>query len=216
MDDFAKGLVAGVKKVTKKWAEQREREIRNARAQSRRREAFIPVRRITLQDAAWEVMRTAYEKASAGGTLPVRPRQIMYAARGYIQERTGSELDDRYFTQTLLPDYVDHTGVDWDIVWDARGGLHEPHTNRHVPLGTLEVREYLSGQESIYLPPDRTGAWHTTGAEDRYGAALFVEKEGFLPLFRAVRLAERYDLAIMPGFAVAGHAAGAFWAFAVG
>jgi hypothetical protein len=26
---------------------------------------------------------------------------------------------------------------------------------------------------------------------------LFVEKEGFLPLFRAVRLAERYDLAIM-------------------
>jgi DNA topoisomerase VI subunit A len=32
---------------------------------------------------------------------------------------------------------------------------------------------------------------------DFYGAILFVEKEGFLPLFRAVRLAERYDLAIM-------------------
>src|SRR5215213_7916085 len=31
----------------------------------------------------------------------------------------------------------------------------------------------------------------------RFGAVLFVEKEGFAPLFRAVRLAERYDLAIM-------------------
>src|SRR5215213_2581061 len=33
--------------------------------------------------------------------------------------------------------------------------------------------------------------------DDRFGAVLFVEKEGFAPLFRAVRLAERYDLAIM-------------------
>jgi hypothetical protein len=37
----------------------------------------------------------------------------------------------------------------------------------------------------------------TCGPDHRYGAILFVEKEGFLPLFRAVRLAERYDLAIM-------------------
>ena len=64
-------------------------------------------------------------------------------------------------------------------------------------LGTLEVREYLNGQESVYLPPDRDGGWKTTGAKDRYGAVLFVEKEGFLPLFRKVKLAERYDLAIM-------------------
>jgi hypothetical protein len=100
--------------------------VRDARAQNRRREAFIPVRRITILDAAWAIMSTAYDKASAGGTLPVQPRQIMYAARGYIQEKTGRTLDDRYFTQTILPDYVEQEGVDWDIVWDARGGLHEP------------------------------------------------------------------------------------------
>ena len=29
----------------------------------------------------------------------------MYAARKYIQERTGKQLNDTYFTQTLLPDY---------------------------------------------------------------------------------------------------------------
>ena len=32
---------------------------------------------------------------------------------------------------------------------------------------------------------------------NRFGAVLFIEKEGFLPLFHRVRLAERYDLAIM-------------------
>ena len=41
MDDFAKGLVADVKKATKKWADQRRREIRDARAQSRRRDVFM-------------------------------------------------------------------------------------------------------------------------------------------------------------------------------
>ena len=48
----------------------------------------------------------AYLKASGGGTLPVKPRQIMYAARGHIQQRTGKKLDDRYFCQTILPDFV--------------------------------------------------------------------------------------------------------------
>ena len=37
----------------------------------------------------------------------------------------------------------------------------------------------------------------TCGPEHRYGAILFIEKEGFMPLFEAVQLAERYDLAIM-------------------
>ena len=197
MDSFVKGLRADVVKATKKWADQRRREIRDAGAQSRRRDVFMRPRRITVLDAAWKIMPTAYLKASKNGTLPVQPRQIMYAARGYIQEKTGRELKPQYFIQTILPDYIDQEEVDWDIVWDARGGLHEPHTNRSVRLGTLEVREYLNGQESVYLPPDRAGGWKTTGAKDRYGAVLFVEKEGFLPLFRAVRLAERYDLAIM-------------------
>jgi hypothetical protein len=34
-------------------------------------------------------------------------------------------------------------------------------------------------------------------AAARYGDILFIEKEGFLPLFEAVNLARRYDLAIM-------------------
>jgi hypothetical protein len=37
----------------------------------------------------------------------------------------------------------------------------------------------------------------TRGPDGCFGAVLFIEKEGFLPLFEAVHLAERFDLAIM-------------------
>lgn len=37
----------------------------------------------------------------------------------------------------------------------------------------------------------------TIGPENRYCNILFIEKEGFDPLLTAVRIAERYDLAIM-------------------
>ena len=66
-----------------------------------------------------------------------------------------------------------------------------------MPLGTLEVRDYIAGGESRYLVRESHGGWATCGPDDRFGAVLFVEKEGFMPLFRAVKLAERYDLAIM-------------------
>jgi hypothetical protein len=52
-------------------------------------------------------MDEAYAKASDNGRLPVRPRQIRYAARPEILGLTEKDhLDDRYFTQTLLPDYL--------------------------------------------------------------------------------------------------------------
>jgi hypothetical protein len=43
-------------------------------------------------------MPTAYLKASANGTLPANARQIMYVARPYIQQKTGQQLGDKYFT----------------------------------------------------------------------------------------------------------------------
>jgi hypothetical protein len=129
----------------------------------------------------------------------------MYAARGEIQRLAGRMLDDQYFTQHLLPDFMnEHPGATaaWDVVFDARGHFHEPHTGRIVPLGTIEVRQHLRQVAAHTLPElqmalPEMAVFPTCGPGHRYGAILFVEKEGFLPLFRAVRLAERYDLAIM-------------------
>ena len=98
-------------------------------------------RGISIKDAAFEAMEQAYLKASAGNTLPANARQIMYAARPHILERTGqNKLNDSYFTQALLPAFLDDNPdltADWDVVYDARGHLVEPHTDYSLPLGTI-------------------------------------------------------------------------------
>ena len=70
-----------------------------------------------------------------------------------------------------------------------------------MPLGTLQVRKYLANVRGFKLPELNfelsEGHFPTFGPRHRYGAVLFIEKEGFMPLFEAVKLAERYDLAIM-------------------
>jgi hypothetical protein len=47
------------------------------------------------------------------------------------------------------------------------------------------------------VPSFVAGSIDTHGPDGCFGAVLFIEKEGFVPLFDAVHLAERYDLAIM-------------------
>ena len=55
------------------------------------------------------------------------------------RDLTAGEADLRRdhdeFSQTLLPDYIDEHGVDWNVVYDARGHFEEPHTNRRIGCG---------------------------------------------------------------------------------
>ena len=199
-------FIGGLKKVTGKWCKQRKREERDASARSNRRYVMLCRRRVTLKDAAFSVMERAYMKASGNGRLPAHARQIMYAARGEILKLTDKDtLDDQYFTQTLLPQYVAEYDVDWDIVYDARGHFQEPHAggmkDKSVALGTIGVRNYLRevSAHTVTSPSPRVdqSQYPTFGPQDRFGAVLFIEKEGFLPLLEEVRLAERFDLAIM-------------------
>jgi hypothetical protein len=197
-------VIGAVKAVTGKWARQRKAEERNASRKLSRDYAMTRVHSVSLKEAAWQVMGKAYLKTSNNNTLPAHARQIMYVARPEILDLCTEKavLDDKYFTNTLLPDYMkEHPQetADWDVVFDARGALHEPHTGTKVPLGTLDVRRYLG---DVTLPRverrvNPVGLFPTSGPRNRYGAILFIEKEGFMPLFQAVNLAERYDLAIM-------------------
>jgi hypothetical protein len=65
----------------------------------------------------------------------------------------------------------------------------------------LQVRQYLHLIDQHKVPPPqfdlRETSYPTLGPKNRFGAILFIEKEGFAPLFEAVKLAERHDLAIM-------------------
>ena len=192
-----------VEKVTKDWYTQRKREEREASRKLERRDRLISAKKVSIKDAAWRAMEEAYLKASDRGTLPAKPRQIMYAARPDILRMTGKDtLDDAYFTQTLLVDYVNEQRdlcADWDIVWDARGTFGEPHTGTEIPLGTLEVRQYLGDRPLFGSVVDikLKDRFPTNGPENRYETILFIEKEGFGPLVKAAKLAERFDVAIM-------------------
>lgn len=203
--NIAESIASSVEAVTKDWTKQRKAEERDRSAAHRRRERLVRVKYWTIRDAAWQVMRDAYRKASDNGQLPTRPRQIMYAARPGILRITGNNsLDDRYFTQTLLPDFIAQNPAlcrGWDIVWDARGHFTEPHTGQEIALGTLEVREYLglrlrTGDDDIIKISANT-LYPTHGPDRRFNTVLFIEKEGFGPLFATAHLAERFDLAIM-------------------
>ena len=166
---------------------------------AQRREALQRLRRVTFKDAAAEIMEEAYLKASARDTLPANARQIMYAARGHIQERTGKQLKDTYFTQTLLPDYISERTArrGRKVDYDDRGHFREPHTGREIGLGTAAVRSYLGRTAEREVRDALETRSRTFGPASRYVGVLFVEKEGFDALFEAVQMAERYDLAFM-------------------
>ncbi len=84
-------------------------------------------------------------------------------------------------------------------MFDDRGNFIEPHPDRNVPLGTVEVRQYLGERATpkAAIALNSGSLLPTTGPENRYSAVLFIEKEGFNALLAQARIAERFDIAIM-------------------
>ena len=202
----SKALIDAITGVTKKWTKQRKREERERSAVMNRHYAMTRYRMVSIREAAWQTMQRAFLQASANNTLPANARQIMYAARPKIAELADRDIGtgfDKYFTQTLLPAYIAELRPAWasKVVFDARGHFAEPHTDTAIGLGALEVRDYLTGIRSHRVNglgfDVREGCYPTRGPKNRFGAILFLEKEGFGPLLEAVNLAARYDLAIM-------------------
>jgi hypothetical protein len=201
-------LREAIKKVTKRWTALKVKMQRDKDHQALQEEKARRAQRgMKVKEAAWQVMEAAYMKASRDGALPANSRQIMYAARPEIIALTGNPTPwkhSSYFTQKLLPDFVDqHPDLcaEWDVVFDARGHFREPHTGLGIGLGTVEVRQYRAQWQRRLAPRledlEIPHQIHTAGPAQRYTYALFVEKEGFDALLEQVRLAERYDLALM-------------------
>jgi hypothetical protein len=197
--DMANDIIGLVREGTKKWTRTVKAEERSPASRAYRVSRMTEERGVFIKEAAAEIMEEAYNEVSGDGTLPANARQIMYKARPYIQEQTGRQLNDNYFTQTLLPDYVEENGVDWDVIYDARGHFTEPHDGEHFGLGTLEVRGYLGSlrDPSIIDAGVSQAKVETKGPSGSFGAVLFIEKEGFDPILKAAQIAEKFDIAIM-------------------
>lgn len=205
-------LESAIKTVSAKWKEAKRQADRENRVYGRQLKELRKAekrRQLSVKEAAYWVMEKAYMLASSNNTLPANARQVMYAARRDVIELTGKTTPwkkSSYFTQHLLPDFVDahpELTADWDVVYDARGKLVEPHTKKRIDMGTLAVRRYIGDWTGQYNDLDAPNIIslpyrvETTGPINRYRYVLFVEKEGFNELFEKVQLPGRYDLAIM-------------------
>src|SRR5262249_3656100 len=121
-------------------------------------------------------------------------------ARPKIMKLTDDkELQYGYFSQTLLPDYIEEHEVDWNVVYDARGHLEVPQTERHIGCGTIQIGNYLHAlkEPKVIGQEFSDASVNVIGPSGGLSGVLFCEKEGFNPLFKAVNLANRYDLMIL-------------------
>src|SRR6476660_7290280 len=197
---IADDIIDAVETATSKWTRQKKSEERHPGNVRYRNSRMTREPRTTQKEAAWEILEKAYMAASGDGTLPASARQIFYQARPKIMAMTeDKELAYGYFSQTLLPDYIEEHGVDWNVVYDARGHFEEPHTNRRLGCGTIEVGNYLHAVQEPEIVSARFANANVdiTGPSGNIAGVLFCEKEGFAPLFKEVSLAERYDLMII-------------------
>ena len=121
------------------------------------------------------------------------------------RERLATPIAETRDVQTAAHAHDDRTNLYDEITDKIIAALKagrvciEPHTDRNVPLGTVEVRQYLGERPMPQAPLslDAGSLAPTTGPENRYSAVLFVEKEGFNALLAQARIAERFDIAIM-------------------
>jgi DNA topoisomerase 6 subunit A-like protein len=198
--NIANDLIDVVETATSKWTRQKKSEERHPGMVRYRMSRMTKESRTTQKEAAWQVMEESYMAASGNGRLSALARQIFYQARPKIMQLTDDRhLNYGYFSQTLLPDYIEEHGVTWKVVYDARGHFEEPHTERRMGVGTIEVRNYLHAMRrpKITAPDFEDAKVDIVGPSGNLAGVLFCEKEGFGPLFKEVDLANRYDLMII-------------------
>jgi hypothetical protein len=147
-------ILDAVETATSKWTRQKKSEERHPGMVRYRVSRMTKESRTSQKEAAWEVMEAAYMAASGNGRLSALARQIFYQARPKIMQLTEDrQLNYGYFSQTLLPDYIEEHGVSWKVVYDARGHFEEPHTERRMGVGTIEVGNYLRAMRRPKIIP---------------------------------------------------------------
>lgn len=200
MSNLSIDIASAIKSGTKKWRAAKRQADKDGNLHQHHYRSFYQYSdRVTIREVAFDVMEAAYNHASSNGKYYANARQIMYAARPEILKQTGrNELLSATF-QTLLKDYIEEKNPAWKIAWDARGKIIEPHTNKIIGLGGIEVEEYMKdwGSSIPFDSPSVESMIKTKGPENRFKNALFIEKEGFNEILADAGFPEIYDMAFM-------------------
>jgi hypothetical protein len=204
MSITAADILEATRKVTKEWTKQRKAEERGHR--SRQSRGHVYSNRVDFTDVADTILPPGYEHASGGGKYTVSKRTFFYAVRDAFKLKTGRELKSGYFAGTLLVQFMnrhpDETAA-WKVTADPRGALVIPNCAyvKRVPCGTIQIdnhlREEFREEEPFNIDAGLDIQWPSAAHGQRYQAVLYIEKEGFEPLFQEARIAERFDLAVL-------------------
>jgi hypothetical protein len=200
----AKDILSALRDVTNPWAKQRKAEERNNRPRSSRSYMFSP--KLCHTDVAHQILPPAYVFASGGGRYTVGKRHLWYGCREEFKERTRKPLGYHYFAQNLLRQYMNtHPETEsWKVTADPRGTLILPNTAKpvHIPVGTLHIEGHLRDAFRQINPYDFDDVhadvpWPSLAPGLRYRGVLYIEKEGFDPMLREAKIAERFNIAIL-------------------
>jgi hypothetical protein len=136
-----------------------------------------PTAKVSEKDIIKGCLEVAISKASGNGEYRYSQRQLYYAVRPYVMNQLGKESEYSYFSSVI----TDIESIDGDLPGmyrDPRGVIYHPHLKTEIPLGTIAVEEYAR--------PDWT-----------FNKILYSEKEGFFPILKDTKWAERHDCALM-------------------
>ena len=134
-----KAIGRALERASRTIRKQREREIRSNRPRS----YYVYSTRVPFRQAVFAELPKAIDHATGGGKFRVSARTLFYAIRPLIQKYDiEGELEYGYFSQTLLTEYQRSHGKIRELYYDPRGMMREPHSDRMIMLGTLEVEGY--------------------------------------------------------------------------
>jgi hypothetical protein len=113
-NSMADDIINAVTTATKKWAKTVQKEERNPSTRRYRYQRMTREAGTRFKEAAWKIMETAYNQASGNGKHTALARQIMYAARPYIQKEVGGNcsrnISRKFCCQTISRNSAAITG----------------------------------------------------------------------------------------------------------
>jgi DNA topoisomerase VI subunit B len=227
-EDWGGGGTKGLlHKVTSEWTKMKLKTERREKLTEKKKEEIREPKKEkakSIEAGCFEVMEESYRHVigrdrkdasgkwtqviGRGSDPPAKCRQIMYRVRTLVLAKEGYKWFNpksaaAAFRSTLkkfLKLHPEHSG--WNVVYDARGHFREPHTEKSVDIGQIDVRRYVGSwdESDLYVDPvvkfPDACEHGTPGPKHRFEFALFIEKEGFNDLLAYRRIQERYDIAL--------------------
>ncbi|MEI7827514.1 MAG: hypothetical protein WCI87_06970 [Euryarchaeota archaeon] len=192
---FKDDLLKATRAVTKDAIKEVERAEKQNRRQNRSYSINYSLPRTNKEDFMTDLFDTAYERAK-GKYAAVTARQIFYVLRPLVKAQYGEDLtqsDYNRFTQNVCTEFKT---AGYKIMFDRRGFFVNPFTGDEMPLGTWDVEEYIEGKIRDCIYPE-TRIIYSVPPEQLFNKVLFIEKQGFTPLFKAEDILSELHLGVI-------------------